>query len=96
MNADRSETSRKTLPQEDPRTYDVLTHGELVTPLGQLLQKQRAQLLVPPAARPMEPVVAVAPATTATTASQPVRKLWIPIDTAMELVSKDYSQGSRP
>ena len=100
MHADRAEIQSKLAPQEDPRTFDALAKSDMATPLGQILQKQRAQLEVAPDQRRNEPATAPAPSpatttTTSATASQPVKKLWVPIDTAMVLVSQDYHQGGQ-
>ena len=65
----------------------------MITPLGQLLQKQRAQLEVAPNERKSDPTPA---AVATTTTSQPVKKLWIPINTAMGIVSQEYTQGTKP
>lgn len=96
MNADRAEMQRKIAPQEDPRTFEALAKSDMATPLGQILQKQRAQLEVAPAQRKNDPAPAPATTgtatTTGTTPSQPAPKLWVPIDTAMDLVSQDYHQ----
>jgi len=92
MHADSAEIAAKTARQEDPRTTDVLRDREKVsTPLGKILQLQRGQLYLPPNQQIPEPVVASAPTST-TSAPQP--KLWVSIDTAMDLVSKDYAKGT--
>ncbi len=99
LQVSNAEKLGKTLPQENPRTKLALTQGEPRTELGRLLQKQRAELLVPPAERKAMPAGGAVVATTTTsaaTASQPARKLWIPIDTAMRIVSREYSGGTGP
>ena len=87
QNADARETQAKTLLQEDPRSD-----------LGKLLARQRAELTVPPVGRknPRESAIAA----TGTAASQPAAQ-WIPIDTAMQIVAREYqgrggSGGAQP
>jgi hypothetical protein len=86
-NAKARETAEKTLPQEDSHTD-----------LGALLQKQRNQL-ESPAGYIVAESPATAPATGAATgaaaASKPAPLYHIPIDVAMEQVSRQYSEGSR-
>jgi hypothetical protein len=81
-NARAHETAIKTLPQEDSRTE-----------LGALLEKQRKQLTAP--AGEITPATASAPATGNASASAPVRKFHIPIEAAMDAVSRQYAEGTR-
>jgi len=80
-NYEAAERKSKQLPQEDPRTE-----------LGASLRAQREQLHVPFAARmqAQAPATGSAPASLAATQGNPN---WVSIDTAMQLVSKDYSQA---
>jgi len=103
MHADAAETSAKTARQEDPRTADVLKNRDQVsTPLGKILWKQRGQLYLPPNEQFREPETPVAVAPTPSSASatapqsKPEPKLWVSIDSAMDLVSRDYAQRKTP
>ena len=78
QNADARETQAKTLAQEDPRTE-----------LGKLLAAQRAELSVPPKERNNPRESTAMTATTATAVAQPAAK-WLPIDTAMRIVVREY------
>lgn len=76
------ETARKTLPQEDSRTE-----------LGALLEKQRNQLNAP--AGEIIPATAPGTATGSAPATAQVRKFHIPIEAAMDAVSRQYAEGTR-
>ena len=89
-NKQASERQRKLLPQEDARTE-----------LGALLQRQREELQVAPGTQRAHPRLAVAATeaapgtvagtTVASTGTKP-EKLWIPIETAMKVVARQYGQ----
>jgi len=83
-NAAAAEKSAKTLAQEDPRTE-----------LGGTLARQRSQLAGIPDPAPATLPAATATATTTATAAATQPKLRIPVQTAMQLVAKQYSEGAR-
>jgi hypothetical protein len=87
-NSRAAEIAEKTLSQEDRGTE-----------LGAMLYSQRQQLNDPagyirPASAPAA-TTASTTQTTSATASQASPRYHVPIDVAMEMVSRQYSEGSR-
>ncbi len=94
-NAKAREIAAKTLAQEDPRTA-----------LGGLLQKQRGQLESPAgyissdsaavsSGSATVPTTIASVSTGSATASKPAPRFHIPIEVAMEQVTRQYSEGNR-